>query len=281
MDKQIIVNIKGGLGNQLFCYASARYLSIKHKRKLVLDKRSGFVNDTYLRKFKLRQLNLPKDITFLEQKSFTLSNFSKRISKFIPLRFRYYLRDKYLSAQKLSLAQRLKSNVYMDGYWQSENYFPDMETLLQEEFRFSGNLPDSAKNILFQIQNTNSVMVHIRRKNYAHLLQAEYYKKSIETIKQKIENSVFFVFSDDFDWIKTNNIFDEHQYLLVDALQPDEELVDFELMKSCQHAIVANSSFSWWAAWLIENEHKLIICPSKTGFALEMPNKWTKISVEL
>lgn len=280
-EDQITVCIKGGLGNQLFCYAAARSLSLKHQRKLLLDNQTGFRNDYYQRSFRLGFLSLPNEVILLNDASFYPSKIWRRISKFIPLRFRYYLRDKYLSPQELLKAQTLKSQVYMDGYWQSEDYFATIKPILINEFQMAQPLPVLASGLRQQILESNSVMVHIRRKEYSHLLNEGYYAQAIEVMKQQVKDPVFFVFSDDFSWAKQSGIFKNQEPIWMDSLQGLDELIDFELMKSCRHAIVANSSFSWWAAWLIEHPQKFVVCPSQTGFALEMPSDWKRIPVEL
>lgn len=103
---------------------------------------------------------------------------------------------------------------------------------------------------------------------------------AIEQINNQLEKPVFFLFSDDLDWIRSKQVFENHEHHFVDHNGEQSELYDLELMRACKHAVIANSSFSWWGAWLIENTDKKIIAPHKTGFALENPEDWQKIEIE-
>jgi hypothetical protein len=162
-------------------------------------------------------------------------------------------------------------NVYLEGYWQSENYFKTIENAIKSEFTLKED-PDPQNALLSEkILGSNSVSIHIRRGDYVHnpvtfdyhgVCSLEYYHSAIDTIAKKISNPHFYIFSDDSLWVKQNlGINYPHTY--VTHNQGLKDYMDLWLMKLCRHHIIANSSFSWWGAWLCSNPGKIVIAPKQ------------------
>ncbi len=162
--------------------------------------------------------------------------------------------------------------IYIAGYWQSERYFRDVEKHIREDFSFRLPLSDRNRGIIEEITGTESVGVHVRRGDYAEKPGAarthggvcgdEYYRKAVSLVAGKVKNPVFFFFSDAIDWVESNlRVRDPSRYVGGNAGDRDWE--DMRLMSLCRHNIIANSSFSWWAAWLNSNPGKTVIAPSR------------------
>ena len=167
----------------------------------------------------------------------------------------------------------LKRDIILKGYFQSEKYFKEIETLIRSDFQFvdyghSNEFKDMMKNI----ENVNSVGLHIRRGDYLNsnihtdLSCTDYYLNSVKYIRQHVDSPHFYIFSDDIDWCINNFHISDSSYVDLNESR-ENPILDMKLMSSCKHNIIANSSFSWWAAWLNNFEDKIIIAP----------NKWLKV----
>ena len=169
-------------------------------------------------------------------------------------------------------ANVFKNNfVYLDGYWQNELYFSDIRELLLRELSPISSMNDLGCAYLECIKKTNSISLHVRRGDYLNLknigvLDVDYYMKAVEYIRTNVEKPIFFIFSDDLEWCKNSLGFLEG-CIYVDRTQT--EIDDLKLMSFCRHNIIANSSFSWWGAWLNQNPKKTVIAPK--GWHLNVP----------
>ena len=258
------IKIKGGLGNQLFQYAYGRKLTLVDKKYIIFD--TSFFNkkskDTD-RPFLLNKFNIDPSIEFNNKKEFLVTFLFKNI------------------------ISKITGN---HGFYQSENYFKPIEKVIRKEFTLKEPLSPIAQDISNQIlDNENSVSIHIRRGDYVldketnihhGTCELDYYKKAIEYIKDKIQSPVFFIFSDDIQWSK-ENIKEENSFFISSPEIKDyEELI---IMSNCRHQIIANSSFSWWAAWLNQNPDKIVIAPQKwlnTDMSKQpdiVPTTWIKM----
>lgn len=154
------------------------------------------------------------------------------------------------------------------GYWQNQSYFIDIEQEIRTAFKFKNELSETNENYLQHICRSNSISLHIRRGDYVGheslggLCSLNYYKEAIDIIEAKIENPSFFIFSDDMEWCKSNLPLPQ-KTVFVEGNKGPSSYVDMQLMSNCKHNIIANSSFSWWGAWLNENPNKIVIAPSK------------------
>ena len=282
-----IVRILGGLGNQMFQYAF--YLSLLEK---------GFeakIDITQFRNYKLhngyeleRIFNVdPQIATYDEVKKNSRNKKNELISKLnrkiLPPKPTEFLEKKAFKFD--SDVFRTKGNTYFEGYWQNHLYFKDIKNKVLEEFHFKKPLKQNNIELLRQIISSNSVSIHIRRgdylteKNLGAVCNIAYYSNALEFISLKVKNPTFFVFSDDIVWCKTH--LPDRNYKFVDYNIGTNSYLDMQLMSNCKHNIIANSSFSWWAAWLNDNCQKIVISPvlwtkdisSKTI----LPNDWIKI----
>jgi hypothetical protein len=161
-----------------------------------------------------------------------------------------------------------KGDVYFDGYWQNELYFCDCEKIIRTSYLFKNELNERNIKVLDVIEKTNSVSVHIRRGDYVglklweNICDIQYYVNAINYVKSRVAHPIFFVFSDDVVWCRKNlssEVVDEVCY--VDWNKEMDSYIDMQLMSKCKHNIVANSSFSWWGAWLNANPDKIVIAP--------------------
>ncbi len=163
------------------------------------------------------------------------------------------------------------NDCYLSGYWQSEKYFKDVAEIIRTDFSFS--IPPNQLNTIVadNISNCNAVSVHVRRgdyvsdaKTYANhgVCSIDYYRSAINLIAVHINAPEFFIFSDDMEWAKSHLRMDFPCHY-IDHNRGSDSFNDMRLMSLCQHHIIANSSFSWWAAWLNSNSDKIVIAPNK------------------
>lgn len=261
------IALKGGLGNQMFQYAHGRKLMIVNKKEVVLD------------------LSFFKEIvgTNVTQRDYKLENFNIADIK------KTYSKKQSLLDKILSKIFR-KLGIQKEGYFQSELYFKEIEDTIRKEFKLKEPLSPLAQNFLNQIiQTPLSVSLHVRRGDYVNNLKTnlvhgscdiEYYKKSIDYMKDKLKDPTFFIFSDDIEWVKENIKIDKSVFVSGPTVKDYEELI---LMSECSNNIIANSTFSWWGAWLNPNPNKIVIGPKqwtrkKTSNKLKMlPKDWVQI----
>ena len=162
-------------------------------------------------------------------------------------------------------------NSYISGYWQSEQYFQDHISIIRSDFKFKIPFSEHNAELAKKIGQVNAVSLHVRRGDYAAnpivlathgLCSLQYYKEAIRFVSERVNEPYFFIFSDDIEWVKDNlEIGFQHQY--IDHNYGLESYNDMRLMSLCQHHIIANSSFSWWGAWLNPSPAKLVVSPEK------------------
>ncbi len=269
----IKVRIRGGLGNQMFQYAFGRFLSLKTKSDLIFDitpilHRINRKSLTF-RNFDLQNFNVIYKLDFCSNMALKTGLYNLFfIINFIFSRISNFLSPDIKESSDFDINKiiaEFKGRMVFDGYWQNQDFFLEIREILLKEFvpRYELNKEESA--ILDAIKNSNSIAVHVRRGDYVDLglsnvCDINYYNNSIKIINNKISGAKFFVFSDDPDWAKLN--FVEDNFFIVSDYD-SKPCSDIFLMSQCKHQITANSSFSWWAAWLNENKEKIIIKPSK------------------
>lgn len=277
--KRIYVRIKGGLGNQLFCYAFAKALSEKLNRKLILDTKTGFLKDSYGRLNKVNSfLRDYNSISYLRIINFYLV---KKLNKISSIFFDSYYLEEGHTRQLINLdflSFKVKKNIFCDGYFQSYKYLEKYESKLKKEINFKYQSSDKINVILEKIETSNSVAIHIRRIQYDSLLDLIYYKEAINYINNRTNKPSYFIFSDDLEWCKKNFDFLDTKYFI--EHDSNDEIIDLHLMSLCKHFIIANSSFSWWGAWLSKNDYKIVIAPKNTDIGVIgdlYPLNWIQI----
>jgi hypothetical protein len=277
------IKLLGGLGNQMFQYALGRHLATKNKTELVLDI-SDFQHYK-LHKYSLGAFNIRAKI--LNEKRPNQNLLSQRIVRKLKKIFSF-LPNNFIDEPTPHFAEQIlntKNNKTLTGYWQSEKYFKDIEEIIKKDFTLNSQheFKDKQKlELIKKIKSCNSISLHIRRGDYVNLkfnTNLEYYKNSIKFMQKNINSPVFFIFSDDINWVKKNlKIEQEHFYI-----QGNKNYEDITLMSLCKHNITANSTFSWWGAWLNNNKNKTVTTPKiwflKTEYNTKdlIPNSWIKI----
>ncbi|MDD5068946.1 MAG: alpha-1,2-fucosyltransferase [Candidatus Pacebacteria bacterium] len=282
----IIFNLKGGLGNQMFQYALGRKLSLQNKDILKLD--ATLFDKENQRRYTLGHFLIQGDIATQEEIR-RIKNPHGPLSHLKHLFKKKVLRQ--FNVRFLPEILLLKGDIYLEGYWQSEKYFKDIRPILLNDFTLKDGLSEQATRTLMQIRNTkNPVSIHVRRGDYVKSQEAKayhdmcspsYYRQALEIIKNKTDSPSFFIFSDDIDWVKGNlKLEGSVTYVSNPAIKDYEELI---LMSACKHNIIANSSFSWWGAWLNQNLEKIVIAPEKWAnispkiYKDIVPESWIKI----
>ena len=263
----MIIAIKGGLGNQMFQYAHGRNLELAGK-KIVFDTSFYTGNRAKIdtaRNFKLNNFNIETKAMFSQKKHPYLNLITKVL---------------------------IHLNLSDGGFWQSEKYFIENEGSIRKEFTLKSPLTSKEQEISTKIKNAqNSVFLHVRRGDYVSDAKTnehhgtcgpEYYAKALEYIASKIGKEItVFIFSDDIEWVKQNMPI---PYPVTYVSSPD--IPDYEelaLMSMCEHNIIANSSFSWWGAWLNPNPDKIVIAPKQWTKKAQwqqkdiIPKSWIRI----
>ena len=266
----IIIKIKGGLGNQLFQYAVGRALALHHRLPLKLDLT---IFKTYkLHRYLLDQFAIQADIAtedeIIKLKGRNNVLFSA-LRKAGLVKRKSYLKEKRSSYFDASVFKN--DDVYLDGYWQNELYFSDIREELLRDLTSISSMSELGVVYMEGIKKSNSVSLHVRRGNYLNLknfnvLDIDYYMKAVEYIRKNVEKPTFYIFSDDLEWCKNSLGFLDN-CIFVDSTKT--EIDDLKLMSFCKHNIIANSSFSWWGAWLNQNCKKTVIAPK--GWLLNDP----------
>jgi hypothetical protein len=269
----VIVRLMGGLGNQMFQYAAARKLA--GKKAIYIDDSFLTANQISTEIFTARQLEL---LTFYRINLKRLNPYFRRFlltkNKLLSLLRRlfpvYYSEMKQIDDNNIGrflTGVNAKGILYLNDYFQDPTIFESVRHILIQDFTFKP-INSNLKTVEEKIASTNAVSIHIRRGDYLKplindfhgVLTMEYYQHAISYINRKVENPTYFIFSDDLEWCEKNLSFIENKHLVSGSQAAWE---DMSLMSRCKHQIIANSSFSWWGAWLNENPGKTVICPKK------------------
>lgn len=292
----IIVRLKSGLGNQLFQYAFGRALSEKTKQLLFFDKSYfGKINKDTARSYELgkfvAKINCP--ISSLLKYRYLKNSFLRKIMNIVSS-FRPILFFKETSFDyDVQISHTYGSGVnYYDGYWQSPLYFNAIRPMLLEELKIKQPLSSLTTALSKSIQKENAISIHVRRGDYVQnkkinaihgLCSLEYYHQAIKWLVEKEKHISFYIFSDDIAWTKVNLKIEGQLVHYVEHISDANNHEDLYLMSICKHHIIANSSFSWWGAWLNDYPLKRVIAPKK-WFADELintddliPAEWIRI----
>jgi len=302
----IISKIQGGLGNQLFQYAIGRNLAIKNQTDLGFDLSFFQYNSLDAnRQYLLEKFNISgRPLSELELKKIKNSNFAGRnltariISKIIrtitsltPIKYRDFVAFNDIIFHPAVLKIKSKNNVYLAGNWPTEKYFLEISDTIKKDFTLKNEFSEASINILKNIEESeNAFSLHVRRGDYVqnektrnlhgNICTLLYYQQATNLIERQIKQPTYFIFSDDMPWVKENLKLNYPVVYVSDQGIPDyEELI---LMSKCQHNIIANSTFSWWGAWLNNNPNKIVVAPKKwfnadTDIKDLLPDNWIKI----
>ena len=289
----IIIKVMGGLGNQMFQYSLAKALECRGKEvKLDISYYDNIPQGDTIRKFELDRFfcNIGK-ATYKE-----IAQYTNPIRKLI---------DAFGEHTKLyeptCLVESVYSfnpkifnidNGYLIGYWQTEKYFKDVRDVLLHEFRFD-KMNMTIRNIKLQeeiLNSENTVSIHVRagdylnqynRENFGDICTNDYYNNACKYCVDKLGQVKFYLFTNDADWVRNNIKLDEYNYTIVDWNSEEDGWIDMYFMSICQNNIIANSSFSWWGAWLNTNPEKIVISPRKweNNVVVQdiIPEEWIRI----
>lgn len=269
-----IVKIIGGLGNQMFQYALAIALKKNFTEEVKLDihcfkgyrKHQGFeIDKVFGNKFDLASYSDTAKVAY-PYFNFQSWRFGSRI-----LPNRQHMISENTAFRIMPQAIDNPNYKYYDGYWQHEEYFKNSNEDILNAFKFKNFQDERNKELASRLTDKNSVSVHIRRGDYINdklfkgTCGIDYYKKAIEEINKKTIPELFCIFSDDILWCKKNiePFLGDIETIYVDWNTGNDNYKDMQLMTKCKHNIIANSSFSWWGAWLNNSKDKIVIAPKK------------------
>jgi len=258
-------------------------MSIVNNTELKLDIETGFNEDFYNRKYSLKYFNIIEDFAdesiiprlfFKHTESVSvIGKIKRKMNLVMPYNKEILVLEKDIGKANNELLFNGQQRYFV-GYWQNVKYLEEIESILRKEFTLKNELSRDNLETVEKIRSTNSVAVHFRKLygfsngrtlqkhiNVHGLLTMDYYERAVDKLLEHFENLHFYIFSDDINWVKANfnlgipftivsNNHDTHNY---------EDLI---LMSECQHNIIANSSFSWWSAWLNSNPNKTVIAPA-------------------
>ncbi|MDO8579441.1 MAG: alpha-1,2-fucosyltransferase [bacterium] len=292
----IIVKVVGGLGNQLFQYAFARSVSSRLKTDFKLDI-NPFSTFYSLHKYSLQhfnvQENLSKDSDFFgfvwlrkQNKAFEVFYRHLRLKrKILPF---YYPEQTFHFDPTVFSA---KNGTYFEGHWNTEKYFKDIRADLLKELTLKEPLSPYSQSILEKIKNSRAVSIHVRHGDYMTnagtnsiwgTCSMDYYNNAIKKITEREPSPHFFIFSDDYAWAVENFKSMPYPVTCVNN-NADKNYEDITLMSHCKHNIIANSTFSWWGAWLNKNPEKIVIAPERWYGGADsettdiIPQEWIRV----
>lgn len=284
------MNIAGGLGNQMFQYACSIALSKMTGQTVYFstdllehyNDHNGFelekVFDITLAK--ASQKDVRNMLGVLRSPAISRRLLAKKSLK--PFRSSNFLLDTDYEDMN-SLCKDIKQNTYLQGYWQNESFFYKEKQEVLNAFSIKKKPNSENLSLLNEIEKSESVAIHIRRGDYVNnpktlkfhgICSLDYYKDSMAYILDQKPNASFYIFSDDHNWVNENIVKNKNNMRLVTHNKGENSCWDLFLMSKCKNIITANSTFSWWAAWLNQNPNGTIIAPLKWFNAQKEPNNF-------
>ena len=278
----IIAKFIGGLGNQMFQYAAGRAVSVRSGTEFKTDI-SGYDNQSDLitpRSYELASFRIQENFATVEdiirmtgRLASTPVGLVGRLKRKLfgdGARFKTGHQINELGFEFCDDLLKVRNEAYLNGYWQSEKYFKDIESTIRQEFALKDEYSVENTKLAQEIKGLNSVSLHIRRGDYVTdertnkyhgTCSLEYYAQAIKYVADKVADIHVYVFSDDIEWVKQNlRVGHSATYVSDGTFNNVQEMI---LMSYSQHNIIANSSFSWWGAWLNDNPDKIVIAPKK------------------
>ena len=272
----IIAGLNGGLGNQMFQYANARALAARKGVDFLIDASAYQWKNTHQGSEITHIFDLPAGLATKHDLARVIGPWmSPALCRLFYSRpFVGKLQKQWVSEPHFQYWDGLEqcpNDSYLFGYWQSEKYFSDLQTLIRQDFRFRPFVDAQNIEMAAQIQGVKSaVSMHIRRgdfvknpKAYAYhgVCPPDYYLRALNFLREQGQASELFIFSDDLEWVKFNIDLQDYKTHYVDHNRGANSYQDMALMSLCKHNIIANSSFSWWGAWLNASSDKIVIAP--------------------
>lgn len=284
MSPAVIAIVKGGLGNQLFIYAAARALALRTDRTLYLDSTRGYTQDDYGRSYRLNHFPItaepmPEGWRIAPTLKHPRHKIIRALNKLLPRDQRSYFAERHHTPPtQLTALQPRRERITLLGYWQNEAYFADHAAAIRTELAIPAPTDDQNRVLGEKLAARESVFLHFRRVRYWNLLGRDFYQAAIDATLAKLSNPHFVLFGDDLTWPQQNLDFHGASVELI-AHNSGDELADLWLMSRCRHAVVANSSFSWWGAWLGDTTPgRLVFAPTQIGHPITMPERWQRLA---
>ena len=310
--KKIILRLSNEMGNQLFMYASAYSISKKMNRELFLDNETAFLSKKNISKYALRNFNISSSIIDDKFKFKKLNGYLKRKflikSDFLRSKKKFFIekkdRNKFTHFDDSFINKNYDDIIFLEGHFESPKYFDVYENQIRNEFKFKDELKFKNVSLFKQITRSNSVGICIRQnrfsegqgkinnfniqksQNYVNE-QIKYINKSVNLLKSKLNNPIFYIWSNDLnkiDYTKFNFNFNPVNVSKFEEIE-DLRALSLFLLSSCNHFITIPSTFSWWGAWLSTNNKKIITRPSEESFSVFRvnnrdfwPHDWIKIT---
>lgn len=278
----IIIQVEGGLGNQMFQYAL--YVFFANRNINTKADISKFKDYKLHNGYELERIFNIKTVYAGKKERAVV----KALSKFLRLLRSHPYKEKQRMQWKFQPAVTKIKFGFLKGYWQSEQYFEQVSPIVRQHFAFPAFEDAKNQQMLALILNSHSVSLHIRRGDYLSIdqpaaLPLEYYEEAIQLMNASVPGATFFIFSDDIDWARQH--IKEKNLHFIDWNTGSESFKDMQLMSLCRHNIIANSSFSWWGAWLNNHADKIVIAPQQwmPGLAAGadiIPKGWVQVPVE-
>ncbi len=290
----ITVRLKGGMGNQMFQYAFGQGLAkslntdVQLDLSSLLDRSKG---DFVYRDYDLDIFNV--NPSFESNPNLLRTIYKIKLSKVAKLvkkkagRSKTYIKEAHFHVME-DLLQNPKNNALYDGWWQSEKYFDNVADQIRKEFSFKETILPKSQALFEKIQSTNAVCLNVRRTDFLKVAELnttnlDYFLNGAKYIAERVEQPHFYIFSDDIEWSR-DNIKLGHPTTVVDHEHKGRKFGNYlQLMKACQHFIIPNSSFAWWAIWLNENPSKIVIAPknwfndAKFDTSDLVPKNWIRL----
>lgn len=299
-NNKIIPRVMGGLGNQLFIYAAARRLALTNGTDLALDHITGFSYDSaYQRHYQLDHFSIPcRKATPAERlEPFTRIRryLNRKLNHRLPFEQRRYLVQEAIDFDARLLTFKPQGTVYLEGYWQSEDYFKDVEPQIRDDLRIHPPTDAVNQQMAECIRAANAVAVHVRffdaptksaqgvGKNNA---PGDYYQRAIKLMEERVPNAHYYIFSDQPQAARARIPLPNDRATLVNHNHGEAmAYADLWLMSQCRHFVIANSTFSWWGAWLAKYRKKIVMAPGFKkregvmlwGFRGLLPDRWVKL----
>lgn len=289
-----IVKIKGGLGNQLFQYSFAYFLQKVTKEEVKIDISSyeSSLNDP-VRKPRILKTNISLPIASKSDLN-QICRF-KHNGDMLTFKYRakiileYKLNRDYFWEKNRSYidVHKIEKYKYFDGFWQSWRYVDAVWKKLKQEFVPNYQIHDSTQKMINEVLRTNSVFIGIRRGDYIAeanhygLFGNDYYQRCMSYITERIDQVVFYVFSNDIPWVKKNIDFTNRRVVFREPENIIDDFEEFLIMANCKHSIIVNSTYYWWGARLNDSDKKIVVAPIKWFFDNKpidiVPPHWVRI----
>ena len=295
--KPLTVSLQGGLGNQLFQYAFGRAWSLRNNVPVIFDEHGFKFDSAFKRTLSLENFSIPSGLKKTHSRyHFQLARFLKHFGKlgvWLGKHFRPQLLIEKSHEFEPSIIEPTSLHVsYAFGYWQDEQYFSDCEKIIREDLCFKKPFSNANELLKKEILSTpDSVALHIRRlhqvpasdeqipfqngEDEGVILGTPYYFGAIAYIQNIVPNANYFIFSDYPRWAQENLVFKNRVTFLEAGRGPDYE--DLVLMSLCKHHIIANSSFSWWGAWLGSSNTQIVVAPTRAKLLPNIPSRWMRV----